>query len=364
MLNSSLCIKCKGKLLCGLSHCPILEKYNSLRRTTSLISGKEFSGSSPPSVFVSWKNYPNVSIAPLAPPVIDEKNSFLDSPEQWFGLPLEKIVSMREQLIQSNTKVFVEEAANPSYSLVNLQEIAMAAKPVELEIELKKKPVPRLSFHESIAPIGPVGKLLSAGTLGVKKNRKFVPTRWSIVAVEDNIGKDLIVKVKEFSKISEFQLFHSNYLDNDFWVLLLPNAWSFENLECWLPGGIWTAKAKRFHISQDHEFYNGRKTYASNITGAYYSARLGVLEYLQKIHKQAAAVVFREIGEGYSIPVGSWQILENVRHSFDSKPLVFYELPMVFEFLKRKLKVPIKFYLKESKLLDSAMHQKNLFQFS
>jgi hypothetical protein len=409
MLNSSLCIKCKGKLLCGLSKCPILEKYSSLRKTTAQISGKEFSGSSPPSVFVSWKNYPNVSIAPLAPPIIDEKNFFLDAPEQWFGLPLEKIVSMREQLIQSNTKVSVEEAANPSRELGSLQEIAMSIKPVDLEVELKHRPVPRLSFHESVAPIGPIGelekfslisnpsipkkvdylvsdidaksntavlelydfgfpvsaiyKLLSAGTLGVKKNRRLVPTRFAITAIDDNIGKDLIEKVKGFSKISEFQLFHSNYLDNDFWVLLLPFPWSFENLECWLPGGIWTEKAKKFHIVQDHEFYNGRKTYASNVTGAYYAARLGILEYLSKEKKQAGAIVFREIGEKYSIPLGVWQIRENVRHSFGSKPLVFYELPMVFEFLKRKLKVPIKFYLKESKLLDNALHQKKISDF-
>ncbi|MDD5148254.1 MAG: hypothetical protein PHH08_02205, partial [Candidatus ainarchaeum sp.] len=231
MLDSSLCIKCKGKLLCGLSKCPVLEKYSALRRTTSQISGKEFSGSSPPSVFVSWKNYPNVSIAPLAPPVIGEKNFFLDAPEKWFGLPLEKIVSMREQLIQSNTKISVETAANPTRELASLQEIAMSIKPVDLEVELKHKPIPRLSFHESIAPIGPIGelekfslisnpnipqkidylvsdtavksntavlelydagfpvstlsKLLSAGLLGIKKNRKFVPTRWSLTSIDD-----------------------------------------------------------------------------------------------------------------------------------------------------------------------------------
>ena len=410
MTDPSLCIKCKGKLICGLSKCPVLERYSNLRKTTSQISGKEFSGSSPPSVFVSWKNYPNVSIAPLAPPIIDEKNFFLDSPEQWFGLPLEKIVSMREQLIQSNTKISVDQAANPTRELGALQEIAMSIKPFDLEVELKHKPFPRLSFHESVAPIGPIGelekfslisnpsipqkidylvsdtdvksstavlelydsgfavstlyKLLSAGTLGVKKNRRLVPTRFAITAIDDNIGKNLIEKIKEHSQISEFQLFHSNYLDNDFWVLLLPSTWSFENLECWLPGGVWTEKAKKFHIVQDHEFYNGRKTYASNVTGAYYAARLGVLEYLEKKSKQASAVVFREISQGYSQPVGCWQIRENVRHSFDSSPLIFYELPMVFEFLKRKLKVPIKFYLKESKLLDSALHQKKISDFS
>ncbi|MDD5163829.1 MAG: Nre family DNA repair protein [Candidatus ainarchaeum sp.] len=410
MLNSSLCIRCKGKLLCGLSKCPVLEKYNSLRKTTAQISGKEFSGSSPPSIFVSWKNYPNVSIAPLAPPVIDEKNFFFDAPEQWFGMRLEKIVSMREQLIQSNSRISVEEAANPSRELGALQEIAMSIKPVDLEVELKHRPIPRLSFHESIAPIGPIGelekfsmisnpsipqkidylvsdidakstvamqelyssgfavstiyKLLSAGVLGVKKNRRLVPTRFAITAIDDNLGKDLIEKIKEFPKISEFQLFHSNYLDNDFWVLLIPSAWSFENLECWLPGGVWTEKAKKFHIVQDHEFYNGRKTYASNITGAYYSARLGVLEHLAKEKKQASAVVFREIGQGYSQPLGVWLIRQTVREAFSKKPLIFYESGMVLEYLKRKLKVPIKFWVKQSVLFDTLFHQKTLRDFT
>ncbi|MBN1941525.1 MAG: hypothetical protein JW772_05080 [Candidatus Diapherotrites archaeon] len=410
MINTALCIKCKGKLLCGLKKCPVLEKYSSLKKTTSLIQGKEFEGSSPPSVFISWKNYPNVSIAPLAPPTIDSKNSFLDMPEQWFGMPLDEIVSMRQQLIQSNKRIAVKDAANPNYELIGLQEIAMASKPVDMEIELQNRPIPKLSFHESIAPIGPIAnlekyslasnpiipkkidylvsdtdaksadsiielynsdfpvstiyKLLSAGTLGVKKNRKFVPTRWSITATDDTVGRALIEKIKEFSITDSFKLFHSNYLDNDFWVLLSPNSWAFENLECWLPGGVWTTNAQKFHIIQDHEFYNGRKKYASNVEGAYYAARLGVLEYLEKKKLQASSIVFREIGSGYTQPVGVWQIRENVRAAFDSKPLTFYSLPLVLEFLKKKLGVPIKFYLKESKLLDMLMHQKKLSDFA
>lgn len=409
MLSSSLCVKCKGKLLCGLSKCSVLEKYSSMKKTVSLIQGKEFSGSSPPSVFVSWKNYPNVSIAPLAPPFSDEKNFFLDSPEQWFGLPLEKIVSMREQLIQSNTKISVSEAANPSYNLVNLQEIAMAAKPVELEVELKNKPVPRLSFHESIAPIGPIAelekfslqsnpsipqkidylvsdiavkstvamqelyeagfpvstisKLLSAGTLGVKKDRKLVPTRWSLTSVDDNIGKKLIEKIKDYPEIDTFKLFRCNYIGNYFFILLFPNKWSFENLECWMPGGFWTEKAKKFHIVQDNEFYSGRKKYATNTEGAYYAARLAVLEYLKKIKKQAATIVFREITPEYSIGLGVWVIRQTMRKAFDENPLDFYDLNLALEYIGRKLKVPLRFWKKESKLLDFLQHQKRITDF-
>ncbi len=410
MLNSSLCIRCKGKLLCGLSKCPVLEKYSSLRKTTAQIAGKEFSGSSPPSIFVSWKNYPNVSIAPLAPPVIDEKNFFLDAPEQWFGLQLEKIVSMREQLIQSNTKVFVEEAANPSRELGALQEIAMSIKPVDLEVELKHRPVPRLSFHESIAPIGPVAelesmkmisnpnipqkidylvsdidakstvamqelyfagfpvstlsKLLSAGLLGIKKNRKLVPTRWSLTSIDDNIGKKLIDEIKDYHEIDNCKLFKADYIGNYFFILLFPAKWSFENLECWLPGGFWTERATKFHIAQDHEFYSGRKKYASNIEGAYYAARLGVLEYLQKIKKQAAAIVFREIAPEYAIGLGVWVIRESVRKAFEKNQMDFYDLDLALEYIGRRLRVPFKFWKKESKLLDFLQHQKRISDYT
>ncbi len=411
MISPSLCVRCKGKLLCGASKCIVLEHYSGLRKATAQIKGREFSGSSPPSVFVSWKNYPNVSIAPLAPAIVDEKNYLLDAPEQWYGFHPERIISMREQLIQSNARTNVFEAANPNYELLDLQEIVMAEKPVEVEIELQHKPLPRLSFHESVAPIGPSAsleslrlvsnpripkkvdylvsdinakshaaimelydsgfpvsslyKLLSAGTLGVKKNRRLVPTRWSITAVDSNVSKTLVEeKVKAFQQISDYRLFRSNYLDNDFWVLLFPGSWCFEQLETWLPGGVWTQNASSAQIMHDHEFFAGRKNYAANVEGAYYSSRLAVAEYLMKEKRQAGAIVFREVGEGYSIPLGVWQIRENVRHALAEKPLVFYSLDLVLRFLSQKLRVPMLQYKKESALLDAIIHQKKLVDFT
>jgi len=206
-------------------------------------------------------------------------------------------------------------------------------------------------------------KLLSAGTLGVKKNRKFVPTRWAITAVDSNLSLQLVEKVKGFQQLGEIQLFSSNYLDNNFYILLMPSAWSFEMLECWLPGGVWTEKAKTFHIAQDHEFYKGRKDYASNIEGAYYSARLAVAEHLAEKKRQAAAVVFREIGEGYNIPLGVWQIRENVRHALQQKPLAFSDLRLALALISKKLKVPLQQYEKKSKLLDALKNQKKLSDF-
>src|SRR3989338_1039057 len=117
----------------------------------------------------------------------------------------------------------------------------------------------------------------------------------------------MIERVKGFGTIDYFELYHSNYLDNDFWILLLPTNWQFEQLEAWKPGTAWTLEEQEASIIQDFEFYNGRKEYASNVAGAYYAARLAICEHLMRRKKQAGALVFREIGEGYKVPVGIFQ---------------------------------------------------------
>ncbi len=411
MVSSALCIKCKGKLLCGLPKCPVLERHSAKQRTVSKIKGNRFQGSSPPSVFVSWKNYPNVSIAPLSPAETIGNAALLDAPEQWFSMPQEQIIEFRESLIHSGKQISVHEASNPSYSLLDLQDLALSEKPVDVEISLYKKPSPVLSFSDTTAPLGPrallksmrltentsipakadylvsdtavkantalaelyekgfpvsyLYKILSLGTLGVKKNRKLVPLRWSITAADDTLSKKIInEEVKYFQELGEMQLYSSTYLDNRFHVLLIPGAWGFEQLECWLPGGTWTAEAKTPQIIQDHEFYRGRKTYASNVEGAYYSARLAIAEKLREMKRQAAAVVFREIGSEYNVPLGVWVIRETVRDALKKKPLSFQDLNLALEFVGKKLSVPLKHYLSESKVLDSLKKQKRLSDFA
>ncbi|MCX6799137.1 MAG: Nre family DNA repair protein [Candidatus Diapherotrites archaeon] len=409
MISAEQCIRCKGRFFCGMRTCPILEKFEMQKSVVANIVGDSFTGSSPPGLFVGWHGYPKVSIGPLSPTEVCD-SLLLDMPERWFGLPPEQIISFRQRLVRGSKSIDATAAAKPSYELAEMQELVMSIAPTAIEVKLKGKPSPRLSFHESIAPIGPsaplasmslqenpsvprkidsavsdtdlkandallrlydagfpvstLHKLLSAGTLGVGKNRRLVPTRWSITAVDSNISEALVEeKVKQFPQISEVQLFHSNYLDNDFWVLLVPSAWAFEQLECWLPGASWALNATQAHLVHDHEFYGGRTTYASNVEGAYYSARLAVAEFLAKEKRQAAAIVFREIGEGYQIPLGVWQIRENVRNALGKQPLRFGSLALALEFLRKKLRVPMERYKKESTLIDALLHQKRITDF-
>jgi len=351
-----------------------------------------------------------VEIAPLSPTEVFD-SGMLDAPEKWFGLPQEDIIGYRQQLLRSNKRVDVQDAAKPSYELVEMQELVMANDPTAIDVKLKKAPKPSLSFHESAAPHGPsaplikmrldenpsipkkidkvvsdidlksseglvylyetgfpvsrLSKLLSAGTMGIGKNRKFTPTRWSLVATDDTISKALIDEIKNFQQLGEVQLFSSNYLGNRFFILLIPGAWAFENLETWIPGSVWYQEkdANKIYIVQDHEFYSGRKTYASNIEGAYYAARLSVCEHLQKIRRQATALVFREITPEYQLGLGVWIIRETAKNALSKKPLAFSSLSLALAFVERKLQTPFKLWKRQSKLLDFLQNQKRLSDF-
>ncbi|MBU2476832.1 hypothetical protein KKG83_05155, partial [Candidatus Micrarchaeota archaeon] len=109
-VNGVECIKCKGRLLCGLSSCKVLDRHKHKTRILSGIKSNSFDGSSPPGLFVSWQNYPKVDLAPLSSFSSISDIEVFDEPENWFGLPSEKIVSMRESLILSGKKTSVFSA--------------------------------------------------------------------------------------------------------------------------------------------------------------------------------------------------------------------------------------------------------------
>ena len=145
--------------------------------------------------------------------------------------------------------------------------------------------------------------------------------------------------------------------------MLLPFEWSFEQMEAWMPGGFWTAEAKEPQISADYEFYEGRKDYAENVTGAYYAAKLAVAEYLVGEKKQASAIVFREIGQGYRVPLGVWVIRQSIRNALGQKPAEFQNLSLALEFLSKKLTIPLEKWKKESKIIDRATRQRRITEF-
>ncbi|MFH1240004.1 MAG: Nre family DNA repair protein [Candidatus Diapherotrites archaeon] len=408
MPSQKMCLACKGRLWCG-PKCHILEKYSRRKRITSKIKNNEFSGTMPPGVFVSWTSYPKISLAPLSPPFSGTDIKVMDTPEQWFNKDRDEIINFRESLIRANRKFNVTSASNPSYDLVEIQESIMSSEPVDVEITLTRTPNYELSFSDSSAPLGPSAdlktfklnenpkipqkvdylvsdtdvnsntaltelhssgfdvsylyKLLSSGVLGVKKNRRLVPTRWAITATDSNISSQLIDKIKYMKELNEIQIFNSEYLGNYFHVLIYPSQWEFENLESWQPGTVWTSDETSANIMSDSEFYKGRKTYASNTAGAYYASRLAVAEYLTKQKRQAGCIIFREISKDYDIPMGVWVIRETVRNALSKSPLKFYDFNLALNYLSTKLKNPMKSYSQMSSLIDKRKHQKRISEF-
>ncbi|MCK4335280.1 MAG: hypothetical protein KAW40_00985, partial [Candidatus Aenigmarchaeota archaeon] len=193
-----------------------------------------------------------------------------------------------------------------------------------------------------------VSTILSSGILGLEDNRKLVPTKWSITATDDLIFRKLVSKVRECEQINEYLVFSSEYLDNHFEFLLMPGNWEFENFEAWSPGSTWSFNLKKTEILEEYEPFQGRKAYANLQAGGYYASRLAVIEYLHRIKRQARVIGFREIHEGYTIPLGVWLVRETARKAFLSKPLKFHSLSEALKHIDSRLKTNVNEYVKKS----------------
>ena len=78
---------------------------------------------------------------------------------------------------------------------------------------------------------------------------------------------------------------------------------------------------------------------------------IGVLEGLAGLRRQACAIVFREIHEGYVMPVGVWEVRENVRKAMQSSPKKFNTLKEALEDIRSRLINPLESYIQQSEIL-------------
>jgi len=76
--------------------------------------------------------------------------------------------------------------------------------------------------------VNTLSKLLSMGIFGLGRNRRLVPTRWSITAVDDSLGKFLIEQIKDFKEIDSYYLFFGGYFGNYYLVMFFPSLWGYE----------------------------------------------------------------------------------------------------------------------------------------
>lgn len=366
----------------------------------------ELSTSSPPSVFIGSKlKYPLVNVGILSPLERDQDAWIYDDAEFWaknnFGI--RDVINLRESLLNSRfqTKVTDPRANNKKFTEM-AQEIATASRPVDVEIELKSKVGPGFKRDRVVLPQGmraplkkatitgnvkidpkldkvmnddikateaveflytnnfseySLSKILSVGVLGMKKDRKLVPTRWSITATDDMIGKRLLDKIKGYKWIENYELFFGEFMGNCYLVMLFPNIFSYELFELYFPGSSWNP-GKEVKASTDMEDFYGRTDYASNTGGGYYAARLPILEYLENVKRQASIVAIRIELPTYWASLGVWVVRESVKKTMSNKKFEFNDMKEMLE-SARKIGM-IKFGYDSSKIIKKSKVLENI----
>lgn len=398
------CVICKGsRRLCGKDSCPVLMRYQSFARSMPLIDGMEISGSSPPGIFVGRVGYPQVSIGPLIPPVTGDTSDY-DTPEHWLGKGISDIIDFRSRLVRGKHRVGIFDVEKRDRIVELTREMALASEPVDAEATFSKKPVGRIVLNDDVQPFGPsapilkldtdnikfdnriekafydtdlraaeaalalyrsgtmiskIQKAFSVGAFGLKKNRRFVPTRWSITAVDSIIGSDLMTRVRQHPWINEFRIYENYELDNRWIIIMTPDRWCYELIEAWYPNTAWNPAGSTIAIYSSHEFYEGRKTYAE-IGGCYYSARLASCELLDAERRQAGVCIMRETHPGYIMPVGVWNVRENVRAALRKPPKRFSNIRDALYHAATRLDIPIKRWIQNSAVLRHTLYQRKL----
>ncbi|NLN71904.1 MAG: hypothetical protein GX137_03840 [Thermoplasmatales archaeon] len=402
--SSGLCVLCKGsRNLCGKDRCPLMIKFYSQSKTRPLIDAKDLVGSSPPAVFVGRYGYPKVDIGPLLPPDLGD-TSEMDTPEMWVGKSIDSIVDFRFRLVRGKYRIDAKNFRAAGRIVDQVQELALTEKPVDVEANFSQKPRGRVILDDEVQPFGPsarmermraangrferylersfydtdmkavdgvinayrngtliseIQKAFSVGTMGIDKNRRFVPTRWSITAVDDIIGKDLLKTTKFNRTIDEFRIYQWEELDNRWCILMMPCTWRFELIEAWYPNTTWNPSGKSISILSDHEFFDGRTEYAS-IGGCYYASRMAVNELLTEERRTAGVVIFREAHPGYVMPVGVWNVRENVRAALKMKPFKFDSLEGAMSHVDKVMDIPRKTWIANSGVLRDMMIQRRI----
>jgi hypothetical protein len=391
----------KGK---KLFNSPVkFKKKKEIVYQTNFQIKKHFTGSSPPEIFVGRYNYPNVNAGILSPD-FHEDTEDLSMPERWheknFGIG--DILTRRSKLIYGRFKTGIKKTVIKNRFKDLMQEIAMAYKPVSTEVFLKNNPKQHLEMnkyspvitnlalldnarlqentkvrkkvdylvsddhvksavamnelHSSGIPTSSIQKILSAGLLGLKTGRRLVPTRWGITAVDDTIGKSLLRRIRYYNEIDEVMLFHSDYVGNHYEILILPGSFSFEIIEA-------DIKFNKTIFWQDFERFHGRKTYADEVTGGYYVARLAVCEYLDRIKRQGSVFVFRETTSDYYAHLGVGILRECCRDAMNKKEERFVSKEDAFTKIQDRINLNVDVFREKCILLREYGKQKKLWDF-
>lgn len=371
-----------------------LKRLTSKIQIPSVDVGRELDGSTPPSVFIGSWNYPKVYAGPMISPVQGD-TAIMDNPEAWIlnNKSQEDIIGYRLNLVRGKLTNKVTDLDNPF--IEKLQEISLASTSINSEAEFGSKPR-GLSFNEQHTPHGPsaliekfniesvkwdrelekafydsdlraadavmhlheneipfssIQKAFSVGTMGIGKNRRMVPTRWSITACDSTIGNRLLREVRNHDIIETHRVYEYSSLNNYYAVLLLPQEWEFEWMEAFLH-----VMGREELIFSDYENNSGKKGY-SRVGGCYYTSKMAVLEQLAREKKQAAAIILREAYEGY-IPLGVFNVRENIRNAMNKPYREFEDMKTAMAYIDHNLQLSLDKFIKQSDLLKELIQSR------
>lgn len=387
MNRANLCVECKGRGFCGLKRCPVISRFYAKTKTKPVDS---YMGESP-SVFVGSYNYPNISGGPL---MISEN----DNPEDWIksNYSIDDIVSLRSRTIRG-AKILSKKADS-------VQEIALSQKPVDVEVSFQKPVNFSLRFDGTLAPVGLSGDIkkmdvldnafvprivdkitsdtdlcategmfelyrggidvhhiqnvLSAGLIGTEKKRRYVPTKWGITAIDDTISNLLKKEVSKYPHISDVMVFSGILHANQIICMMIPGSYKYEMIEMWEKNSLWSGDCDVIVADGESE---KRKSKYSPISGAYYSARLGVLEYLHGIRRSARIILVRRVTKDYWAPLGTWVIREATRLAMKNPPVKFENADEAGAYVTKLLGSDN--WLSHGALLNEIKTQKTIFDF-
>ncbi len=403
--GKNLCLLCRGsKLLCRKPACPILMKVKVFSKKLNLLESERIEGSSPPAVFVGRIGYPYVRAGPLIPQELGD-TSLYDRPEAWFGMSVESILEFRLGLVRGTFPVDVRRPAKAGRLMESTLEMTLSEISVDSETKFKKKPTKTFLLDDEIQPMGPLAPLedvriysmrtdqrmekvfedtglkaqaavielyrngievsriqraFSVGAFGLKTQRRLVPTRWSITAVDDMLGvwlRESFVKDKPF--LDEYRVYLLEAYGNKWAIIMIPGPWRYESIEAWYPGTTWNPEGMSIAFVEDYEEHWGRKGYAS-MGGCYYAARLAVLEKLNDEGRQATVLVLREIHNDSLLPLGVWLVRESVRAALKRKPMKSQDLKEILQRVSSFLNIPMKHWKEISITLRDISRRQSL----
>jgi hypothetical protein len=384
---------------------PALMRYYYGVKMLNLVDKLDISGSSPTDIFIGRFGYPKVFIGPLVPPEFGD-TSILGTPEQWRDMSMESIVDMRSKLVRGVHLSNIHDVEKGRIE-EQVRDLALAEKPAVADMSFSRKPSIKIALNDEVQPFGPTGEIkqvelynikaeskmealyqdidakastailelydkglqvskiqqgLSAGLFGIKNQRRFVPTRWSITAVDDTISKDLREEIKQNNPMDVIYAYYNIALDNRWLIFFMPGNWQYESIEAWYPKTIWNENGTDISIYSSYEGYHGRSTYAE-IGGCYYAARLAVTEKLKKLGRQGTILILREVHDGYIMPVGVWNVREHVRQTLETEPTVLHGTKEMWDMIAKRLEIPKVNWIANSRILKDLITQRRIIEY-